>query len=102
MADPLVIFFGNEWSKGDLQDVFRTLQKHSKDANHPLLARFIVAATRALRLEVADLPSEIQLQIPPFDSVIQWPAMTPFREGPLCGAVEGVLLVVAQIGAYIG
>lgn len=102
MADPTVVCFGNEWSKGDLRDVFRNLQMHSKDVNHPLLARFIAEATRALRLEIADLPSEVQLQIPPFDSVIQWPEMTPFREGPLCGAVEGVLLIVAQVGAYIG
>lgn len=102
MAGFEVIFFGNELPKGDVQDVFRKLHDHSKDASHPLLASFIAEATRTLREEVGQLPSETRQLIPPFDSVLAWADMTQLRESPLCGAVEGVLLVVAQIGAYIG
>jgi len=102
MADSEIIFFGNELPKGDIQDTFRKLHLRSKDAKHPLLARFISEATQALRDEVSELPSDIKQQIPAFDSILQWVNMIDLREGPLSGAVQGIVLVAAQVGVYIG
>lgn len=97
-----VIYFGNELPKEDLQDVFRKLHLHSKDRRHPLLARFIAESTQAIKEEARRLPSDLKHIIPPFDTVLTWAEHNDLREGPLCGAVDGVLLTIAQIGTYIG
>ena len=102
MSKSEVIYFGNELPKEDLQDVFRKLHLHSKDIRHPLLARFIVESTQAIKEEVCRLPSELRQHIPPFDTILTWAELHDLREGPICGAVDGVLLTIAQIGTYIG
>lgn len=102
MAASNIIFFGNELPKGDMRATFRGLHNRSKDASHPLLARFIVETTRALREEVSSLTWEAKQHVPPFDTAFAWAEMPLLREGPLNGAVEGALLIMSQIGAYIG
>jgi monodictyphenone polyketide synthase len=95
-------YFGNELPAEDLQDVFRRLHLHSKNAEHSLLASFISTSTQAIKEEVKLLPSETRKYIPPFDSILSWAEYTELRDGILCGAIGGVLLVVAQIATYIG
>lgn len=97
-----LIYFNNDFPKGDLQVNLRHLHNHSKDNRHPILARFIYEATRAVRDEIQKLPSELKALIPPFDNISAWAENTELREGLLCGAVDGVLLVLVQLATYIG
>jgi hypothetical protein len=97
-----VNYFGNELPKEDIQDVFRKLHLHSKDAKHPLLARFITQSTQVIKKEVERLPCEVKRHIPPFETILSWAGHDDLRDGLLCGAVIGVLLTIAQIGTYIG
>jgi hypothetical protein len=97
-----VIYFGNELPKEDLQDVFRKLHLHSKDARHHLLARFIDLSTDAIKEEVRGLSSEIKKHIPPFETILAWAEYDDLREGIISGAVEGALLIMAQVASYIG
>ncbi|KKA17953.1 Polyketide synthase, partial [Rasamsonia emersonii CBS 393.64] len=46
-----VIYFSNEFPSDDLSYLLRRLHNHSKHRNHPILARFLDEATRALRQE---------------------------------------------------
>lgn len=96
------IYFSNEFPKGDLQDLLRLLHSHSKDKHHPILAQFIDEATRAVKEEVRALPSELKDLIPSFITILSWAEDGGLREGLICGAVDGVLLVVVQLAAYIG
>lgn len=95
------IYFSNEFPKEDLQDLFRRLHNHSKDTHHPLLARFIHEATLAVKDEVRRLPTELKQLIPPFETLFSWVENTELREGLICGAVDGVLLIVVQLATYI-
>ncbi|RMZ83617.1 hypothetical protein DV738_g925, partial [Chaetothyriales sp. CBS 135597] len=97
-----LIYFSNEFPKEDLRDVFRLLHNHSKNARNTLLAQFLTEATRAVKDEVRRLPSELKQLIPPFQTLLSWVENTELREGLLCGSIDGVLLVIAQIGSYIG
>jgi monodictyphenone polyketide synthase len=96
-----VIYFSNEFPKEDLQDVFRQLHNKSKDRRHRLLAQFISEATRAIKQEVEQLPSGLRHLIPPFETLVAWAENKELREGQLCGAIDGVLLVLAQLSLYI-
>lgn len=97
-----LLYFGNEFPKDDLQSLFRRLHNHSKDKSHPSLAHFIEEATCAIKDEIRRLPTELRQSIPPFESLLSWAEETELREGMLCGAVDGVLLVIAQMAAIIG
>ncbi|KAF1957831.1 putative polyketide synthase [Byssothecium circinans] len=97
-----LIYFSNEFPREDLQDIFRRLHSHSKDRNHTILARFLQEATWAVKEEVRRLPTELRKLIPSFESILSWVEDTELREGLLCGAVDGVLLVVAQLATFIG
>lgn len=96
-----VIHFSNEFPKEDLLDVYRHLHNQSKDRRHRLLAEFIDEATRAIKEETQQLPSKLKQKIPPFETLFTWAEDPELRGGVLCGAVEGVLLVLAQISLYI-
>jgi monodictyphenone polyketide synthase len=96
-----VIYFSNEFPKEDLQDVFRQLHVKSKDHCHPLLAQFMLEATKAIKHEITELPSRTKQLIPPFATLDSWAENQELREGPLCGAIDGVLLILAQISLYI-
>ncbi|KAK1919829.1 Non-reducing polyketide synthase PKS8-1 [Pyrenophora teres f. teres] len=95
------IYFSNEFPKEDLKDVFRQLHKESKSSIHHLLARFMSEATRAVKKEIEQLPSSLKQIIPPFETLSAWAEQKELREGELCGAIDGVLLVLLQISVYI-
>ena len=97
-----VVYFSNEFPKEDLQDLFRRLHNHSKDKRRPILARFINEATWAVKDEARRLPTELKKLIPPFEDVLSWAENTELREGLICGAIDGVLLIVVQLATYIG
>lgn len=97
-----LVYFNNDFPSGDLYDQLRHLRNHAKDNSHPVLSRFIAEATRVVKEEIQSLPAELKTLIPPFDSILIWAENVELREGLICGAVEGVLLVVLQLAAYIG
>lgn len=97
-----IVYFSNDFPKDDLVDVFRRLHNHSKDKHFPVLAQFIREATWAIKDEVRQLPTELKQLIPPFNTLLAWAENSQLREGLICGAVDGVLLVVAQLATYIG
>ena len=97
-----LVYFSNEFPKDDLASLFRRLHNHSKDKSHPSLAQFIKEATCAVRDEIRRLPTELKQSIPPFESLLSWAENTELREGLLCGAIDGVLLVLAQLATFIG
>ena len=97
-----LIYFSNEFPRDDLVDVFRRLHNHSKDRHHTLLARFMDEATWAVKEEIRKLPTDLKQLFSPFGTILSWAEDTTLREGLICGAVEGVLLIVVQLSAYIG
>jgi monodictyphenone polyketide synthase len=97
-----ILYFSNEFPKEDLQHLFRCLHNHSKDRGHVLLAQFIREATLAVRDEIRNLSTDLKQSIPPFDNILSWAENAELREGQLCGAIDGVLLIVAQLAMYIG
>ena len=96
-----VIYFTNEFPKEDLTDIYRILHNQSKDNRHRLLAQFIFDATKAVKSEISQLPSSLRQLIPPFETLFDWAENLELRDGLLCGAVDGVLLILAQISTYI-
>ncbi|KAJ5655746.1 type I iterative polyketide synthase [Penicillium longicatenatum] len=97
-----LVYFSNEFSKDDLQGVFRRLHNHSKESCYPILADFISKATWAIKDEVRQLPTELKDLISPFETIFSWVENTELREGLICGAVDGVLLIAVQLATYIG
>ena len=97
-----LVYFSNEYPKEDLQDLFRRLHNHSRDKHHPLLAQFLNEATSAVKDEIRRLPTELKQLIPPFETLLSWAENTELRQGLICGAVDGVLLIVVQLATYIG
>jgi monodictyphenone polyketide synthase len=97
-----LVYFSNEYPKEDLQDLFRRMHNHSKDKHHPVLAQFINEATWAVKDEIRRLPTEQRQIIPPFETVLSWAENSELQKGLICGAVDGVLLIVVQLATYIG
>lgn len=97
-----LIFFSNDFPRDDLHDVFRRLHNHSKDKHFPVLAQFIHESTWAIKDEIRQLPTELKQLIPPFNTLLAWAENTQLREGLICSAVDGVLLVLVQLATYIG
>ncbi|KAJ0107608.1 hypothetical protein J7T55_007799 [Diaporthe amygdali] len=95
-------YFGNEFPADSLGELTRRLQDYSRDRRHYILAKFIHEATLVVREEVASLPGELRLLVPPFTTVFSLAENTPLREGPLGAAVNGMLLCVLQLAAFIG
>ncbi|KAK4168184.1 hypothetical protein QBC43DRAFT_309829 [Cladorrhinum sp. PSN259] len=97
-----LVYFSNEFPHDDLTQLLRELRRHSKDRRHPVLARFFEEATLAIRQEVRNLPTVLKAQVPTFESVLDFVDFTELREGPLCGSIDGVLLILVEIGSLIG
>ena len=97
-----LVYFSNEFPKDDLQDLFRRLHNHSKGKHHPVLAQFLSEATWAVKEEIRQLPTELKQLLPPFKTILSWAENAELREGLICGAVDGVLLIVSQLATYIG
>ena len=82
-------------------EVFRILHNQSKDRRHGLLDQFLCEATKAVKTEISQLQSSLKQLIPPFETLFAWAENQELRDGLLCGAVDGVLLTIAQISIYI-
>nr|POE78421.1 atrochrysone carboxylic acid synthase [Quercus suber] len=96
-----LVYCSNEFPREDLTLVFRRLRKLTKDSTHVFLAQFLKEATHAIKQEIRQLPGELRSLFGPIDSILDWAELNDLREGPLCGAVDGVLLVVVQVATYI-
>ncbi|KAH0344598.1 putative polyketide synthase, partial [Aureobasidium melanogenum] len=72
-----LVYSSNDFPKDDLQTLFRHLRNQSKTRQHTILAHFLATATSSA--DDAEL-----------------------RKSSLCGAVNGVLLVILHLSAYIG
>lgn len=96
-----VVYVSNEFPKDDLGEILRQLHSQSKTTNHETLARFTRDATQAVKKEIEKLPSNLKKQIPPFESLVSWAEQKELREGELCGAIDGVLLILVQLSVYI-
>jgi monodictyphenone polyketide synthase len=94
--------FGHEFPHDDLRDALRRLWNHSKDRRHRVLAAFIREATLAIRDEVRQLPQTLRTLAPPFETIFNLIDHTELRNGPLGGAVAGLLHCAAQLAAFIG
>nr|APX43975.1 polyketide synthase [Pestalotiopsis microspora] len=97
-----VIYFSNEFPNEDLQELLRRLNRHSKDRQHPVLARFVEEATAAVREEIRLLPASSRALIPTFESIVDFADHPSLRKGPLGVSIDGVLLGLVELGAFIG
>lgn len=96
-----LVFFGNEFPTDDLKSLVRGLFLHSKDRRFRQLATFLEESTQVLRKEVAKLPASLKKLVPHFDTIL--PLIdVDFRQGPLGAAMESALLVVLELGMFIG
>lgn len=95
-------YFGNEFPHDDLKDLLRGLHVHTKDLRYTTLARFIREATLAIRDEVRLLPTILRVLVPPFETIFNLADHGALRNGPLAGAIDGVLLCAVQLAAFIG
>lgn len=91
-------FFSNELPNYDLKDLFRRLQRNSKDKRFRFLALFLDEANTVVKEELLNLPQTLQDLVPPFQTVL---SLADFRQGPLWGAMESALLCVLEIGMFI-
>lgn len=97
-----LVYFSNDFPKDDLQTLFRHLRNQSKTRQHTILAHFLSTATSAVKHEIQALSAELKQSFRPFESLLDWVDDAELRKSSLCGAVDGVLLVILQLGAYIG
>ena len=97
-----LVFFGNEFPNDDLRELFRRLQRHSKDKRFPFLSLFLEECSAVIKDEAAKLPQHLQELIPPFHTVLTLADHGDFRRGPLGAAMESALLCVLEIGMLIG
>lgn len=97
-----LVFFSNEFPNDDLKDLFRRLQRHSKDKRFPLLAAFLEECTVLIQREALKLPKALQDILPPFQTVLTLVDNNQLRQGPLGGALECAFLCILEIGMFIG
>lgn len=96
-----LVFFSNEFPNDDLQDLFRRLERHSKDKRFRFLATFLEECTAVVKEEALNLPQPLQSLLPPFQTMLALVDRGEFRYGPLGGALESVILCVLEIGMLI-
>ncbi|KAG8169429.1 hypothetical protein KVR01_000174 [Diaporthe batatas] len=97
-----VVHFSNEFPYDDQQTLFRDLYRQSKDRAHPLLAQFLDEAARAVREEARLIPPTLRTLIPHFETFLEFVSLDELRNGPLSGSIDGVLLCIVELGAFIG
>ena len=98
-----LVFCSHEFPCDDLQELFRHLQRHSKEKSFPLLAAFLAECTNVLKEEALKLPQPVADLLPSFQTLLALAArLGELRKGPLGGALEGALLCVLEIGMLIG
>ncbi|MCJ1382994.1 hypothetical protein MMC17_006107 [Xylographa soralifera] len=103
MADLItkVVFFNNEFPTDDLQDLFRRLQRYSKDKRFLCLATFLQECVTVLKEESQKLPQLHRDLLPHFSTISALANLEDYRHGPLGGALESTLLCVLEIGMFI-
>lgn len=97
-----VVFFSNEFPSDDLRDLFRRLQRQSKDKRYRYLAMFLDECIDVVKEEARSLPQHVQSLIPNFSSILTLVEHGDFRQGPLGAAMESVILCVLELGMLIG
>jgi asperthecin polyketide synthase len=100
-----VIYFGSEFPGDDLKDLFRRLQRQSKDKRFRCLATFLAECTEVIKEEIQKLPQPLQDLLRPFQtaaSLADYQEDSQFRRGPLGGALESALLCILHISMFIG
>ncbi|KAI1324432.1 putative polyketide synthase [Xylariaceae sp. FL0255] len=98
-----LVYFSNEFPHDNLSTLLRLLLQHSKDRRHTTLARFFEEATLAIQDEIRQLPHTLRSTIPPFESILDFAEFGDLRQrSPLCESINGALLCIVEIGAYIG
>lgn len=102
VKEPTLIYFGNEFPTDDLNDLFRRLQQHSKDRRFRLLNAHLEESTLVLQDEVNKLPHYIRSQVPHFDNIVTLAENGYLRHLGLGAAIESALLLVLQLGLFIG
>jgi monodictyphenone polyketide synthase len=96
-----IIYYGNELPSGELQRLLRILHADSKSRCHPFLAEFISNATLTVKEEISYLATQRRRTISPFESLSTWVESENMHDGPLGGAVDGVMLTFVQIAMFI-
>ena len=98
-----IVLFSHEFPSDDVQELFRSLHRHSKGLRFPLLAAFLTESNRVLKEEISKLPKHLQDEIPSFHTVTTLAIhFDELRKGPLGGAWEGAFLCIYQIAMLIG
>ncbi|KAL3475801.1 hypothetical protein BJX99DRAFT_270936 [Aspergillus californicus] len=97
-----LVYFGNEFPNDDLKGLFRCLIRYSKDRRFRQLATFLEESTMVLKKEVAALPQSLKALVPHFHSLLPLVEVDDFRQGPLAAAMESALLIVLELGMFIG
>jgi hypothetical protein len=99
-VNPIILFFGNDFPH-EVNSVFRTLHRCSKDLRCSQLASFLSLCNTAIKDEVALLPRSWQKHVPPVTDFLALVGNTAFMKGPLGGAMEAVFVAIFQIGSII-
>ena len=94
--------FSNELPGDDINALFRRLHFRSKERRHTCLAQFLRLATFAFRDEVKKLSHVDKTQIPHIESIVELRNHAHLRKGKFAGAIEGVMLVILELGCFIG
>ncbi|KAK1965638.1 beta-ketoacyl synthase domain-containing protein [Colletotrichum sublineola] len=97
-----LLFFGNEFPSDHIGNLFRVLLRSSTHLKCTQLAHFIDLCNHVLKDEISKLPKRWRDDVPCFDNVLHLIDDDKFRKGPLGGAVEGMFLIIFQIGMLIG
>jgi monodictyphenone polyketide synthase len=95
-------FFSNEFPHDDRKTLLRHLLAHSKDKEHPNLARFIHEATLAIREETRQLPAPLREMFPHFDCIFDLADDAKLISGPFASSIDEVLLCAIQLAIFIG
>jgi hypothetical protein len=96
------IHFNYDFPEGQAGDIFLRFRVFAKTNQHILLRQFLREATLVIRDEVRLLAADQRKIFPPFNTVLDLASLESMRKGPLGGAVELILLVVVELGLFIG
>ena len=96
-----LLLFSNELPDDDLGPALRRLHYYAKDKRHKYLADFLHQSTIAFRDEIQQLPHVDRAHIPHVENIVELHSIPHLRKGRLAGAIDGVLLVVLELGAFI-
>lgn len=97
-----LFYFPSGFPKDDLQELFRLIRRQSKTKEHAILRDFLEHATCTLNEEVRRLPGSLRSVLPPLGNALDLVELSISQQGPLVGAVEGVLSCLLYIGSLIG